>query len=267
MGRPFWRRLFGILLIAYGMAGLGLVVGGGVLVASSVATLDGLGQTIDNQRLVLVRSLDATATFLGDARVGMGNVQTSLATTVDSARKTAQLTRNLAAAMDQLSVASTVSIFGSQPFGAITATFTEVSRQATEMGTSLDATADALVRNGGDLEVIRGDLSRIQGEINVLRAELSGAATAPGIADLKGASRTLDALRIVLFGLLIWLAIQAIIAIGVGAAMARPRRAIVVETVPTLIVPESHPTHEKVEPTPVESTPIERGSPIEPGSR
>ena len=69
-------------------------------------------------------------------------------TTVDSARKTAQLTRNLAAAMDQLSVASTISIFGSQPFGAITGTFSEVSRQATEMGASLDATADALVRNG-----------------------------------------------------------------------------------------------------------------------
>jgi hypothetical protein len=213
-----------------------------------VATLDGLGQTIDEQRLVLVRSLDATATFLGDARVGTGNVQTSLTATVDSARKSAQLTRNLAAAMDQLSVASTVSIFGSQPFGAITGTFSEVSRQATEMGASLDATADALVRNGDDLQLIRDDLSRIQAEIDVLRAELSGSAAAPGLADLKGATRTLDALRIVLFGLLAWLAIQAIIAIGAGVALARPRPAVVVETVPVLIVPEPHPTHEKVEP-------------------
>ena len=173
-------------------------------------------------------------------------------TTVDSARKTAQLTRNLAAAMDQLSVASTISIFGSQPFAAITGTFSEVSRQATEMGASLDATADALIRNGSDLQLIRDDLSKIQGEIDTLRSQLSSLTLAPGLADLKGATRTMDALRVVLFGLLAWLAVQALIAVGAGLALVRPRRTagVAVETVPTLIVPESHPTHEKVESPP-----------------
>src|SRR5579872_5733784 len=103
---PFWRRLFGGLLVAYGVLGLALVIGAGALVTSSVGNLNGIATTIETQRQVLVRSLDATSTFLRDARTGSANVGGSLTAAVDSARQTATLTRSMASAMDQLASAS-----------------------------------------------------------------------------------------------------------------------------------------------------------------
>jgi hypothetical protein len=219
--RPRWRRVAGSLLVAYGIAGLLLVAGGGILVASSVARLDGLAATLETQREVLVRSLDATGTFLRDARSGTGNVQTSLVATTDSARQTATLTRGLASAMEQLAAASGISILGSQPFAGLGDTFAGVARQASEMGASLDATAASLAVNGSDLQQVREDLGAVQTEIDELRRQVAGAAI--DASGLEAATRALDASRIVLFGLLVWLAVQAVIAIAIGLALARWR--------------------------------------------
>lgn len=219
--RPLWRRIAGVLLIAYGMAGLVLVAGGSILIGSSVARLDGLAGTLETQRQVLVRSLNATGTFLGDARTGTGNVQTSLVAAVDSAHQTATLTRSLGAAMQQLAGATSISILGSQPFAGLGDTFSAVASQATSMGTSLDATANSLAVNGADLGNVHDDLGAIQKEIDELRRQLSGAAS--DATDLQPATRALDASRIVLLGLLVWLALQAVIAIGAGFALGRSR--------------------------------------------
>jgi hypothetical protein len=219
-----WRRFAGALLFAYGISGLALVIGGGLLVANSVASLDGLSASLEQQRLVLVRSLDATATFLSDARTGTGNVQTSLVTSVETAHQTAELTRGLATAMNQLAEASTVSILGNQPFGALTATFARVGGQSTALAGSLDLTADALARNGTDLIVILDYLGRIQAEIDDLRRQLSGSGDA-GTLDLSAATRALETSRLVLFGLLAWLALQAVAAAAVGLVLVvRPGR-------------------------------------------
>jgi hypothetical protein len=242
--RPLWRRVAGALLVAYGAAGLVLVTGGAILVANSVARLDGLATTLETQRQVLVRSLDATGTFLRDARTGTGNVQTSLAAGVDSARQTATLTRSLATAMDQLAAASGITIFGSQPFVGIGSTFAEVARQAAAMGTSLDRTADALAVNGGDLKLVHDDLGAIQTEIDELRRQVAGAAIDP--AGLQAATRALDASRIVLFGLLVWLAVQAVIAIAIGLALARWRTVDAVPSATREVAAEAQPVDDVV---------------------
>jgi prophage DNA circulation protein len=234
--RPLWRRVAGALLVAYGIGGLLLVAGGGILVASSVARLDGLAATLETQRLVLVRSLDATGTFLRDARSGTGNVQTSLVATTDSARQTATLTRSLATAMEQLAAASGISILGSQPFAGLADTFTGVARQASAMGTSLDATAASLAVNGSDLQQVREDLGAIQTEIDELRRQVSG--TAIDASGLDAATRALEASRIVLFGLLVWLAVQAVIAITIGLALARWTTEIPRAGVPQVMPPD-----------------------------
>jgi hypothetical protein len=216
---PIWRRVAGGLLVGYGVLGLVLFAGGAVMVANSVARLDGLAGTLETQRQVLVRSLDATATFLRDARTGTGNVQTSLGATVDSARQTATLTRSLASAMDQLAAASSVSFFGAQPFAGLGGTFSDVASQATTMGTSLDRTADSLAVNSADLRLVGDDLAVIQSEIDTLRGQVAGSGLAA--ADLSAATHALDTSRLVLFGLLGWLAAQAVIAIVVGLVLFR----------------------------------------------
>jgi hypothetical protein len=223
---PLWRRIVGLLLVLYGIAGLALVGGGAVLVAGSVARLDGLASTIDEQRAILVRSLDATATFLTDAQSGTGNVQVSLTSTVDSARKVAGLTRSLSTAMGQLGQASTISIFGTAPFGGLTGTFGDVATQADALGTSLDATADDLATNGTDLARVHDDIGSIRTEIDSLRTELSGAGL--GGADLDAVSHALETSRLVLLGLLGWLAVQAVIAIVAGLVIATRRAAVAV---------------------------------------
>jgi hypothetical protein len=230
--RPFWRRVFGALLVAYGIFGLVLVIGGAALIASSLGRLDGLAGTIDTQRQVLVRSLDATSTFLHDARAGTGNVGASLTTAVDSARQTATLTRSLAGAMDQLAAATSLSILGQQPFAALGGTFGDVARQAQTMGDSLDRTADALARNGTDLNTVTTDLASIETELANLRGQVAGLPI--GGDDLSGISRAIDASRIVIAALLLWLGLQAVIAIVAGAALIRwsPSAVEVVEVPP-----------------------------------
>ena len=232
---PFWRRVFGGLLAVYGLLGLVLVIGGAILATTSIPRLDGLATTISTQREVLVRSLDATATFLHDARTGGGNVQTSLLSTVDSARQTATLTRSLASAMNQIASASSITIFGQQPFGGLGATFADVSLQATTMGTSLDHTADALARNGADLTQVTSDLAAIETEISQLRTQVAGLSV--GTDDLSGISRAIDASRIVLFVLLLWLGTQAAIALVVGLVLLRWSPAVV----EVVEVPEEQP--------------------------
>lgn len=219
--RPLRRRFLGLLLIVYGFAGLLLVAGGAVLVVNSVARLDGLTQTLQTQRDVLVRSLGTTSTFLRDARTGIGNVQASLTATVDSARQTATLTHSLATAMGDLATASTISIFGAQPFAALGGTFSAVAGQASSMSTSLETTAQSLVVNATDLSHVTTDLTAIQADVDELQRQLS--AVTIGTADISGTSRALDATRIVLGGLLGWLAVQAVIAIAAGFALARWR--------------------------------------------
>lgn len=217
--RPFWRRAAGALLVAYGIAGLVLVVGGAILVATSVARLDGLADTIRTQREVLVRSLDATSTFLRDARTGTGNVGTSLAASVDSARRTATLTRSLAGAMDGLSAATSLTILGTQPLAGLGGTFSDVARQADSLGTSLDRMAGSLTQNGTDLGLVATDIASIETELAELRRQVAG--SPPGGDDLSAISRAIDASRIVLLALLIWLGAQAVIAIVGGLLLVR----------------------------------------------
>jgi hypothetical protein len=217
--RPFWRRVFGALLVAYGIFGLVLVIGGAALIASSLGRLDGLAGTIDTQRQVLVRSLDATSTFLHDARTGTGNVRDSLTATVDSARQTASLTRSLSGAMDQLAQASSLNLFGQQPFAGLEGTFSDVARQAATMGSSLERTADALARNGSDLEHVTTDLASIETTLAELRGQVAGLPL--GTDDLSGISRAIDTSRIVLMALLLWLGAQALIAVVAGVALMR----------------------------------------------
>jgi len=216
---PFWRRLFGALLVAYGLLGLLIVIGGAALVANSVARVDGIVSTIDTQRQVLVRSLDATETFLHDAHSGSTNVGSSLTAAVDSARQTADLTRSLATAMDQLSAASSISILGQQPFGGLGTTFGGVASQATSLGDSLDHTADALARNGTDLTQVSADLGNIETEITDLRGQV--AAMNLGTDDVASIDRAIETSRLVLFGVLLWLALQALIAVLAGLVLLR----------------------------------------------
>jgi hypothetical protein len=219
--RPLWRRLFGALLIAYGVLGIVLTVGGGALVGTSIGRLDGLAQTIETQRDVLIRSLDATATFLRDARTGTGNVGSSLTASVDSARQTAVLTRSLSGAMDQLAAASSFSLFGSQPFAGLGGTFADVARQAASMGTSLDRTADALARNGTDLDLVTADLASIETTLADLRRQVAGLPL--DTEGLAGVGRAIDASRLVLGALLLWLGAQAVIALVIGVLLVRWR--------------------------------------------
>ena len=224
---PLWRRIVGVLLVAYGAAGIVIVGGGALLVANAVPRLDGIAQTLDTQRGVLVRSLDATATFLADAQTGTANVDTSLASTVDSLRQVTTVTRAMGVAMGGLASASTISILGSQPFGGLSGTFSDVAAQTDAMATKLDSTADALATNRADLARMHGDIGTIRTEIDSLRQELADAAI--GGADLDAATHALETTRLVLLGLLVWLALQGVIAVVAGVVIAT-RRSVIVTT-------------------------------------
>ena len=222
---PIAGRRMGLLLIVYGIVGLALVVGGAFLVVGSVRNLDSLTSVLETERTVLVESLAATSTFLGDAEDGTVHVGTSLSTSVDAARRTATLTRSLATTMTQLSNASTISILGNQPFASLTGGFATVGQQASSLGAALDQTADSLAQNSSDLSTIHTDLAAVRSQVDSLRGELSTA------IDLGAIETALDTSRVVLLGLVGWLALQAVGAIAIGILLVRRRHPQAIELI------------------------------------
>lgn len=226
-----WRRWIGVGLILYGIAGLLLAGAGGVLVSASFRGVDRIADTIVAQRNVLVLSLDTTATFIGNAATGTVAVDDVLGDAVDATREAATMTTSLATAADSVALAATFQIFGQQPFSGVASSFTQVAADARALATSLQGAAETIGGTTTDIDKLRTDLQTVADQV---RQFSRGLADTVVLDDLESG---FDPPRIVLYGLLGWLGVQAAAAILVGLALilgARRRRVVVVEEEPVL---------------------------------
>jgi hypothetical protein len=185
------RRQLGWGLLAYGIAGIVLVVATGWFGLAVAGEIDELAAGAQRTLDAAARSTEAAA----DAVAGVDDALVESQASIDTA---AALAGDVSDTLSRLGRAMEISVFGAQPLLPLADDFASVSTQASTLG-------DTLARLGASLEETAPDTSRISVELQGLSAELSGLSAAIGGSEGS-------ATPIVLFVLLLlaWLLVPAI---------------------------------------------------------
>jgi len=203
----------GLALVGYGLAGLLVLAGAGVVVGGAIDQLIVVGGRVAEQRDALMDTLRATSQTMRNASSGVGNVGESLGAARASADQAAGLARSLGTTLHDLAAAMSVQIFGTQPLAGLASGFDSAAGQSDELAGDLDQVAAALGRNASDLETSRQDLAVLSERVDVLVASVE---TAP-----FDAGQDPSIVKLVLIGLLVWLALPAFGSIGLGVRLMR----------------------------------------------
>lgn len=200
-------------LLSFGAAGLLLVVCGAALVLGSIGALGDTAATLEAQRRSLIAMLGPAADAMDHAATSAKDAGTSLTSSAGAARDAADLMDQLATAMARMSDAARVEILGTQPFGSAAEQFRAVADRSTALSKDMRRTSDTLDTNVTGATTASADLAQLAVQLRSLRDGLGP----PGSDDPVVPARTaVDATRIVLLGLLAWLAIPAIAAMWLG---------------------------------------------------
>ena len=195
------RRRLGLGLMAWGVVGL-LVLG--VALGSVTGALGGPGPfAIEQQRLQLVRMLDASTGALAGAATAARNADDSLVSAAGAAASAGGFMAELSGTMRELASSLRISILGSQPFAQPAEDFERVAASADRVALDLEAAATGIRLGGEDMAALADELTRLQDEVNRMREGLGG-------------PLDLAAWRLLAIVLIAWLAIPAVISLLVG---------------------------------------------------
>lgn len=193
------QRLAGWGLLAYGAAGVILVVGGAIVGLDAAGRVERLAAAADGTLTAAAESVRAAA----DAFRG---VDGSLAESQASAAGGAELSRDASETLDELSDAMRLSFLGAQPLLPLAGDFATSAEQASALADTLDRVAGSLDRTRADVEDIGTELRALGTQLEVLRGEAAASGSAPP-------------LRALVLMLLAWLLVPAIGALVAGAAL------------------------------------------------
>ena len=195
------RRLLGWGLVLYGLSGVVLVIGGGLVGLEVAGRVERLASAADGTLAAATASVEAAS----DA---FANVDASLAESQASAAAGAHLSREASGTLRSLSVAMELSIFGAQPLRPLAADFETSADQAS-------ALAETLERVSSSMDDTRSDVSGIGTELDNLGVELAV------LRDSTGAGGDAPSVRPLVMLLLGWLLIPALGGIIGGMALLR----------------------------------------------
>ncbi len=207
------RRRLGYGLVAFGTAGLALVIAAAILLFGSLAAIRDAATGFEQQRTELVAMVEPAASALTDAATSASNASASLTRAGDASRQAADLTDRLAGTFDTMASLGSIDIFGARPFAGVAPQFSDVATQSRNLSTDLRSTADALATNVTDSASVA---SRLQALADRLRA-LEPTIGAGGDATAAGSMASFVTLaQLVVFGLLAWIAVLALGSIWLG---------------------------------------------------
>ena len=216
---PGWsrsrRRRAGWGLLAFGLTGLVLMGAAGALILGSLSAVDAAVTGFEQQRKELVAMLGPASDALSGAADSASNASASLAETSGAARNAAELTTRLATSFESLASLGSFTILGARPFAEVADQFAAVGVEARELSGDLNTTADSMTTNIADSQAVAADLLALSEQLDRLEASLAETGT-PGGAD---ASLPLNVARLVLLGMLAWLAVPALASIWLGGRL------------------------------------------------
>ena len=197
-------RTLGAGLIVYGV--VGLVLAAFLLLALGPLDLAGLGR-IDTERQAVVELIAAGENTAADSRAAVERGASSVTAGAEAAEQSAEFTRQLASALRQLGDSLRVELFGSRPLESAAADVEEAAARADAAAVGLDRAATEARAGADGMTRLSSDLEAAAAQMTAVRAGLTG---------LGGTGSTLAWLRIVLIGLVLWLAIPAAVCVWLG---------------------------------------------------
>ena len=213
------RRRVGIALLAFGLSGLVLLVGATALVLGMLSVVDDAVTGFERQRAEVVAVLGPASSALNDAATSAQNAGASLTETSEAAARAATLSSSLADSFDGLASLGSFEILGARPFGGLSGQFAAVGAEARTLAVDLSEAVTALQTNKADSDAVAADLRSLAAQLGRLDTSLRASGGAPG----AGAEMALPlvVLRIVLLGLLAWLAVPAVVSVWFGRRLLR----------------------------------------------
>ena len=221
LARGARRRRLGFGLLAFGISGLLLVVLAAVLVLGSLAAVDTAASGFERQRAELVAMIDPAATAMSNAATSASNAGSSLTKASDASRRAAELTTRLATSFEGMAALGSFDVFGTRPFAGVASQFADVAAQSRNLSTDLTTTADALSTNVADSTAVAAGLRDLADRLHQLGASTGASGSGVNVSADAGSSLPIGAARLVLLGLLAWLAIPALVSTWLGWRLAR----------------------------------------------
>jgi hypothetical protein len=196
-------------LIAYGL--FGLILAAVLLAALGPADLGGLGR-IDTERQAVVNLIASTEKTAIDSQAAVDRATGSIDAGADAADDSAGFARQLASALRQLGSTLRVDLFGSRPFESAAGDVEGAADRAEAAAGGLDRAASEARSGAEGMTALAADLQAASVELAAVRKGLEGTAS-------LGVSLTW--LRIALVGLVLWLAVPAVVSLWLGTRLRR----------------------------------------------
>lgn len=209
------RRRAGNALLAYGIAGLLVLVVFGVALGSAATRLEGVLGTFATERDRLVVLLDDTSAALDTAGLAIDSAGSSLADTGSALRDAGTLAQTVAAGARNLVDVTNLSILGQQPFAGFAGSLNALAGNTDQLAASLVSSSASVAGSATDLSTLGPRLRAIRDQIGLIRRDLS-------TMDL-GSGGWLPIAALGVGALLIWLGIPAVAAIWFGLRWRRGR--------------------------------------------
>ena len=198
-------RLLGWMLAIYGLLGLvlvgaALIAIGPLLTRASVAA-DSAGD-----------SLAAAATALDRSAAAFDGFGHSLDDAKTSSAHASQLLKSASETSAQLADAMSVNIFGAQPLLPIAQSFRRNTDELRGVAEDVSTMSEAIGRNSHDVSAVRDDLAVLRDRVTQLARDAAASKDGP---------RVEPALRVIVYGLAIWLGLLATASFVAGAVLLR----------------------------------------------
>lgn len=235
MRRAPARRRLGAGLLAFGLTGFVLLGAAATLVLGTLNAVDQVATGFERQRTELVAMLRPASAALSKAAASASNAGTSLATSAGAADRAGLLATNLADSFDGLTALGSFEIFGARPFAGLSSEFAAVGADSRVLATDLRTVAESMRTNATDAASVAASLGTLAAQLETLTVSLEGQTTAaPGASPGPGAGAgspvstigaQLGLARLIVMGLLAWLAVPAVASTWLGWRLLRTRTA------------------------------------------
>ena len=211
-------RLLGAGLALYGLVGIVIFIVIAVAVARPLERARQLSESVDLQRAALVDSLGQAETTIRQMSLSVGRMDTSLADAKAAIDRASSISHGVATSMYGLRDAMSLSIFGAQPLIGLSTSFDTSGQNLDQLGDDVASIGTALDANRTDVTTTSQSLGNLADSVHTLTVSVRDGPA------LTISTRTLDAIRIAVYAVTIWLVVFALGCLISGAYLLNVSR-------------------------------------------
>jgi len=202
--------VIGLALLGYGVSGLIVLGIAANTLAAPIAQLDAITASVEAQRTAALQSIESASEMVDQTGAAVRGMDQSLADAKAATDRSSSIALGVAASMNQLADAMTLTLFGVQPLIGLEPGFSSSATQLALLATDLSTIGQALDSNRQDALTVAASLDQLATSLDALKTAVSAG------PELGGIGASLDSFRMGVLALVVWLAILAIGSILAG---------------------------------------------------